>query len=147
MYLTKLGTVVVTFKVPVFVNTLAIPNSALLLSCNVLAALIVTLYKLAIPERRFVAPLNVAIPAVWLNDPDMATDKFAFKIKSFAVVIVPKTLSEKKVREPLPNIDLAVPFSFIIPALAANEPFTVKSPEIVIVVLVVTDPSMCQEIY
>ena len=64
MYLTVFGIVVVTFKVPVFVKTLAIPNSELLPSLNVFPELIVTLNKLAVPDSVFPVPVNTDVPAV-----------------------------------------------------------------------------------
>ena len=60
---------------------------------SVLAALIVTLNKLAVPESVLV-PLKVAVPLLAVNDAETATEKFCSSVKLIEVDIVPKTLSE-----------------------------------------------------
>ena len=75
LYSTVLGTLVVTLSVPLFVNTPAMPKIAPVPMRKVLPPFIVTLYKLAVPDKLQVA-LIVVVPAEAVKDPERATDMF-----------------------------------------------------------------------
>ena len=129
----------VTLSVPVLVKVLAMPRTELVPSVSVLALLIVTLYKLAVPDNVPDAAM-VVVPAVSVKEPVSATVKLDDNEILLAVDIVPVMFKALKAIVPLPEIVFEVPLMVTVLLLAVKVPFTVKFPEIVSALLRVTDP-------
>ena len=154
----------VTSKVPdVIVYAPAIPNTELVVSCNVVP-LMVTLYKFAVPLKELVL-VKVVVPAEAVKLPvDTAnTDDI---VRLVAVVMLPVTVRLNKLIEPVAVIVLEVPLMVTLPPLVVKlppppaakfpvtartdedviEPFSVRSlnvklvPEIVLLVPVIVNP-------